>query len=171
MPHLLAWAASLGVLPEALGHSRELLMGQAAHRGYRPSSSLEFQPPSFSPKKGYRFPCPVWVQFTNSVMVALGPGPALLGVPSSQDPTSPVGTGPTCQVSSKPLLPRVDSQKGPVTAPPPGAFWPLPAVTSPFCLRPLDILISCNNKEARLHSPHSRHPSPCALSPSLLRSC
>lgn len=48
-------------------------------------------------QKGYRSPCPAWVQFTNSVRFAPGPGPALLGVPVPPEALlCPGPWGPPC---------------------------------------------------------------------------
>lgn len=126
-----------------LGYLRGSFMGQADQRGPQQPSGLE-PPPLHSPlistvQKGYRSPCPAWVQFTNRLSQSLAPSPWCAH--SSQDPPLQQALGPsTCQVSSKP------SHQGPRPPPhhcpgPPGAhLGTSPSRNFSFCLRPLNIL-------------------------------
>lgn len=83
------------------------LMGQADQWGSQLPSGQE-PPPLHSSliptaQKGYRSPCPAWVQFTNRLPQGLVPPPRCAH--SSQDPPLQWALGPsTRQVSSKPLL-------------------------------------------------------------------
>lgn len=120
-----------------LGYLRGSFMGQADQRGPQQPSGLE-PPPLHSPlistvQKGYRSPCPAWVQFTNRLSQSLAPSPWCAH--SSQDPPLQQALGPsTCQVSSKPS--HQGPRPPPITAPAhlKPTWAPLPAATSPFAL-------------------------------------